>query len=422
MSKRERKSFAEETEKGEKEELESWPPHDSTSKGGNAIAHEWIDTFPGLEKVARVLVQTQVIGVDLEADSMYHYFEKVCLLQIATESTSYVIDPLSLRDLSVLEPVFSSCHIRKIFHGADYDIRSLYRDFRIEVENLFDTQLACKFLGLRETGLEALVRNRFQVELNKKFQRADWSQRPVSPEMVDYAAMDGQYLIPLARMLEQELEAKGRVSWVEEECRILSKVRFQSSNPAPLYLRVKGASLLDRRSLAVLGALLEFRENRAKKLNLPPFRILGNDPLLALAVKKPLCAEELETTKVLTRKQIERYGAHLLEEIHRALAIPDEDLPVYPREARPNLPPAVRRRVKALKNWRDMQAESLGIEPGILLNNALISDLALKHPRSIREMEEVPGLKKWQLDTFGREILALQTRGLRDPEPKNLRG
>ena len=184
----------------------------------NAFSHEWIETLPQLEGAARILGQAKIIGVDLEADSMHHYFEKVCLLQIATESASYVMDPLALRDLSALHPVFSNPRIRKVFHGADYDIRSLYRDFRLEVENLFDTQLACKFLGLRESGLEVLLRSRFQVELNKKYQRADWSQRPLSLEMVEYAAMDGRYLIPLARMLEKELEEKSRLSWVEEEC------------------------------------------------------------------------------------------------------------------------------------------------------------------------------------------------------------
>jgi len=378
---------------------------------GDKFSYEWIETLPRLEGVARILGQAKIIGVDLEADSLYHYFEKVCLIQIATESASYVIDPLALRDLSALHPVFSNPRIRKVFHGADYDIRSLYRDFRLEVENLFDTQLACKFLGLRESGLEALLRSRFHVELNKKYQRADWSQRPLSPEMVEYAAMDGMYLIPLARMLEKELEEKSRLSWVEEECLFLSKVRFTLPSHAPLYLKVKGAFSLDPRSLGVLEALLEFREAQAQKSDLPPFKVLRNEPLLELAMKKPLGLEELETGKVLSRKQIDRYGTRLLQEIHRAMAIPDEDLPVYPREAKPDLSPLLRKRVKALNTWRDMRAKNLGMEPGILLNNALINALALKNPRSIGEMEEVPGLKKWLRDHFGREILTAQTRG-----------
>jgi ribonuclease D len=378
---------------------------------GNTFSHEWIETLPRLEEVARSLGQTSIIGVDLEADSMYHYFEKVCLVQIATESASYVMDPLAIRDLSALHPVFSNPRIRKVFHGADYDIRSLYRDFRLEIENLFDTQLACKFLGLRESGLEALLRIRFHVELNKKYQRADWSQRPLSPEMVEYAAMDGRYLIPLARMLEKELEEKGRLSWVEEECLFMKKVRFMPPSHVPLYLRVKGAFLLDPRSLAVLEALLGFREAQAQKADLPPFKVLGNEPLLKLAVKKPLSLEELETEKVLSGKQIDRYGTRLLQVIHRAMALPDENLPIYPREARPELPSPVRQRVKALKTWRDMRAETLGMEPGILLNNALINDLALKDPRSLKEMESIPGLKKWRQNHFGLEILTVQARG-----------
>ncbi|MBM4331233.1 MAG: ribonuclease D [Deltaproteobacteria bacterium] len=377
---------------------------------GKPFSYEWIETLPHLEGASRILGQAKIIGVDLEADSMYHYFEKVCLLQIATESASYIMDPLALRDLSALHPVFSNPRIRKVFHGADYDIRSLYRDFRLEVENLFDTQLAGKFLGLRETGLEALLRSRFHVELNKKYQRADWSKRPLSSEMMEYAAMDGMYLIPLARMLEKELEEKGRLSWVEEECLLLSKVRFTPPSHDPFYLKVKGAFLLDPRSLAVLEALLGFREAEAQKLDLPPFKVLRNEPLLELTMKKPLRLDELETGKVLSRKQSDRYGTHLLQEIHRAMAIPDEDLPVYPRETRPDLSSSVRKRVKALKTWRDIRAKHLGLEPGILMNNALINAFALKNYRSINEMEEIPGLKKWLQDHFGQEILAAFSR------------
>ena len=378
---------------------------------GETISYEWVETLLQLEGAARVLGQAEIIGVDLEADSMHHYFEKVCLLQMATDSASYIIDPLTLRNLSALWPVFSNPCIRKVFHGADFDVRSLYRDFQFEVENLFDTQLACKFLGLRETGLEALLRNRFQVELNKKYQRADWSQRPLSPEMLEYAAKDGRYLIPLARMLEKELEEKSRLSWVEEECLILSKVRFTPPSHDPLYLRVKGAFRLDPVSLAILEVLLEFREGLARKSDFPPFKVLRNEQLLELAIQKPLHLEELEAVKVLSRKQIERHGTHLLQGIHRAMAIPPADLPVYPRVGRTDLPSAVRKRVKALKTWRELRANSLGMEPGILLNNALIHDLALKNPHSIEELAEISGLKNWRQRHFGREILNAQTGG-----------
>ena len=374
----------------------------------NRVSYEWIETLPRLQEVARTLGQAKIIGVDLEADSLYHYFEKVCLLQIVTESDSYILDPLALRDLSALRPVFSNPDIRKVFHGADYDIRSLHRDFGFQVNNLFDTQLACQFLGLRETGLEAVLRIRFQVELNKKFQRADWSRRPLPLEMVEYAAMDGRYLIPLARMLERELEEKKRLSWVEEECLLMTRVRFTAPNHAPLFLKVKGAGHLDPRSLAVLEVLLKFREAQAQKSDLPPFKVIGNESLLEMAIKKPLSREEMETGMALSRKQIDRYGTHLLGAIHLAMAIPDKNLPVYPREPRPDFPSAARKRVKALKKWRDQRAKELEMEPGILMNNVLINTLALNNTRTLQELGEIPGLKRWFKDYFGREILAVQ--------------
>jgi ribonuclease D len=382
---------------------------------GNHVSYEWVESLLHLEQVARILGQTPVIGVDLEGDSMYHYFEKICLLQIATELNSYVIDPLSVRDFSPLKPVFSDPRIRKVFHGADYDIRSLSRDFKIEIENLFDTQLACRFLGLKETGLEAVLKSRFQVDLNKKFQRADWSQRPISPEMAEYAAMDTLYLIPLARLLEKELLERDRLSWVEEECRLLRLVRPTPPGREPLFLKVKGAFRLDPRSLTVLEALLQLRKSRAERTDRPPFKVMSNESLQTLALQKPLTLELLEESKVLSPKQITRYGQDLIQEIHRAMAIPEEGLLAYPRGARPAMTTSLRKRVAALKTWRDGRMQDLGLEPGVLLNNSLIQALALKNPRSAIELEEITGLKKWQRDHFGQEILQVFAKNQKTP-------
>ncbi len=373
--------------------------------------YEWVGTLPRLEEIAQILSRTSIIGVDLEADSMYHYFEKVCLIQVSTELTSYVIEPLSLGNLAPLNPIFSNPRIRKVFHGADYDIRSLYRDFQIRVENLFDTQLACKFLGFKETGLEAMLRSRFHIDMNKNFQRADWSQRPLPVEMIEYAVMDGLFLIPLARMLEKELQDLNRLSWVEEECRLLSKVRFTGSRPDPLCLKVKGASRLDPRSLAILESLLQFRKTQAQKVDLPPFKVIRNESILELVRQKPICPEDLEAGNILSRKQIQRYGKPLLEEIQRAMAIPPENLWLLAHVPRPVLPSPVRRRVQALKTWRDAQAKHLRMDPGDFLNNALINDLAWKNPRSAQQIEEIPGLRKWLQDIFSEEILAVLQKG-----------
>ena len=125
---------------------------------GKSQHYDIITTGTKLEYLITTLQDQCFIGVDMEADSMYHFKEKVCLIQMAAENLNVIIDPLQILDLSALRPLFNDCKIQKVFHGADYDIRSLYRDFKIEVNGLFDTQLACRFLGLAETSLEAVLK------------------------------------------------------------------------------------------------------------------------------------------------------------------------------------------------------------------------------------------------------------------------
>jgi len=245
-----------------------------------------IDNFEALKDLARTIDREETVGVDLEADSMYHFKEKVCLIQMAARDVNVVIDPLRVKDLSPLKPIFKRKDVCKIFHGADYDVRSLYRDFDVSINNLFDTELASRFLGYSETGLEAVLKNKFGVTLDKKFQRKDWSRRPLPQDMVAYAAKDARYLLPLAIELKRELEVMGRLCWVQEECAILSKVRPNTNNTDPLYLHFKGAGKLNPRSLAVLERLLQYRRRVARKKDKPLFRIFGSRSLLELAEKK----------------------------------------------------------------------------------------------------------------------------------------
>jgi len=174
----------------------------------NDIGYNIIDSSSKLTQLVSQIENETVIGVDVEADSMYHFKEKVCLIQMATANINVVIDPLVIKDLSALKPVFKRNDIQKIFHGADYDVRSLYRDFKININNLFDTELACRFLGFPETGLEAVLKKKFAITLDKKFQRKDWSRRPLPREMIAYAAEDARYLLPLAQDLTAELKDK----------------------------------------------------------------------------------------------------------------------------------------------------------------------------------------------------------------------
>jgi ribonuclease D len=364
-----------------------------------------INTRNELENFVRTIENEKAVGVDLEADSMYHFKEKVCLIQMAAENINVVIDPLVIKDLSPLKPIFKRSDICKIFHGADYDVRSFYRDFRITVHNLFDTELASRFLGFPETGLEAVLKKKFAVTLDKKFQRKDWSRRPLPPDMIAYAAEDARYLLPLAKSLKAELDEKDRLGWVYEECEHLSKVRPITVNDQPLYMNFKGAGKLDSRSLAVLEALLGFRRAVARRKDKPLFKIFGNRSLLELAGKKPLNLKQLETTGALSSRQISMYGREVLTAIESAMKLPAEELPVYPRKKAPRISLAVAERVKALRNWRDKQVQKLAIDPALICNKALMSSIAAQRPLKLSELAAIKEMKNWQRKEFGQDIV-----------------
>jgi len=195
---------------------------------------------------------------------MHHYKEKVCLIQVANSVEAVLVDPLVLPDIASLTTLLVNPAIRKVFHGADYDVRSMRRDFSVQVNNLFDTMIACQFLGEKEVGLAAVLKKRFGVELDKRYQKADWSKRPLEPAMIAYAAADTSLLVALYRQLESELIAKGRLSWVEEESELLSQAAAAERSNKPLYFRFKGADKMDQRTLAVLEELLQLRDQKAR--------------------------------------------------------------------------------------------------------------------------------------------------------------
>jgi ribonuclease D len=372
--------------------------------------HKIIDTFDALANLVAMIEDDKIIGVDLEADSMYHFKEKVCLIQIASRGINAVIDPLMIQDLSPLKPLFKKAEIQKIFHGADYDVRSLYRDFRITINNLFDTELASRFLGYSETSLEAVLKNKFEVILDKKYQRKDWSKRPLPQDMISYAAKDVRYLLPLAESLSTELENKSRLHWVMEECEYLSKVRANTNNTDPLYLHFKGAGKLDPRSLAVLESLLQYRRKIAQKKDVPLFRIFSSQTLLELAEIKPLNLKKLENTEILSHRQISMYGSKIIQTINDAMQIAPKNLPVYPRKKSPKVPLVVAGRVKALKQWRDARAAKLEVDPALVCTKSLIGTIALQKPRKISDLAAIPELKNWQRKEFGHEIVQLMNQ------------
>ncbi|MBD1400089.1 ribonuclease D [Pelovirga terrestris] len=351
----------------------------------------------------------ETIAVDLEADSMHNYQEKVCLLQFTTPQRTVLIDPLAIPDLDSLKSMFANPDQRKIFHAADYDIRSLGRDFEISVRGLFDTMISCQFLGEERFGLADVLKKYYGVELNKRFQRADWSLRPLSDDMIRYAAEDTSHLHDLARLLEDKLVEKGRLAWVKEECELLEQVRFSPQN-GPLFLRFKGAGSLKPRQLAALEHMLVWRDDEARRRNTPHYKVLGNKPLLELARLLPEGRNQLEGIDGLPPRMAGRYGGTILQQIGAALELTEEQLPTYPRSVRKEVDPAVEGRFNALKKWRTKIAAELQLDPGVLINNALLEELALRNPRSFEDPAIAELLKRWQQQVLAKGIIATLQR------------
>jgi len=373
----------------------------------NKRPHILVKNKDHLNRIATELKKERAIGVDLEADSMFHYQEKVCLIQISTPKRNIIVDPLALNGLSPLAPVFSNPKIRKVFHGADYDMRSLYRDFGIEVYALFDTHIAAKALGISKTGLAALLKERLEVTVDKKYQKMDWSKRPLSPGMLAYAVQDTCHLLPLSRMLEGELREKGRLWSVEQECERQAQVRPAPPDANPLFVKFKGARKLDPRGLAVLDSILRLRDDRARCKDRPPFKILGNEQIMEIAVKKPLVKGDLLQIKGLSARQVKMLGPSILKRIEKCLSLPENELPAFPRRTEQRFGAKVSKRIKVLRSWRKQRAEEMGIDPALVCSNAQIESLALAFPKNLKDLEGIDTLRAWQRRLYGREICCL---------------
>jgi ribonuclease D len=379
--------------------------------------HALIQTTEEIEELAQKLRVEPVIGVDTEADSFFHYFDKICLLQFATPSEVFLVDPLALPPevgLGPLAPVLSSSRVRKVFHAAEYDLYVLQRSGGIKVRNIFDTMISAQLLGYRAVGLAALVERHFGVQLSKDQQRTDWSRRPLRPAQLDYAASDVRYLIELASLLEGELREKKRLEWAREEFRALEdRVWPEREFDAQGYLRIKGANGLSPRGLAVLRELFLMRDGRARELDRPPFKVLGNGTLLDLAQHPPTSKRSLAGRRGMSDLVIRRLGPEILEATQRGMRGPEH----RPRERRPGS--SGRRRLdrrgeaqmERLKRWRGERASELKIDPGVFCPNATLEEIAWANPKSREDIQALPLVKRWWAKAFGSEAVAALAEG-----------
>jgi ribonuclease D len=276
------------------------------------------------------------------------------------------------------------------------------------VASLFDTAVAARFLGATTLSLDGLLKRYLGVEAVKSRQKDDWSRRPLTPEQEAYALDDVLHLFELRARLREELRAKGRETWVEEECAALAALEFPDKVADPdAYLNLKGAKDLDRRGWAILRELYQARESVALALDRPPFMIIGHEALVALAMARPHTLEEVQAVPGCSARVIQRVGTTILEAVTRGEAVPDAELPSRRPALRPHVPAATRRRADQLRAWRAKTALALAVDPGVLFPQRLIDRLAAEPPRDLSALARVEGVRRWRVDVFGRELLGV---------------
>ena len=370
-----------------------------------SVPHEplFIDRPDAAARQLSPLATVREIAIDTEGASFHRFVDRVYLLQLSTRDHTMIVDPLAI-DAAALQPVralVESPDVETVFHDADYDLRLLQQDYGWQAKRLFDTRVAAQLLGFKSFGLAALLEKYFGVRLDKKHQRADWSMRPLSQDMLDYAAQDTMYLLDLREHLREELEQKGRLGWAREEFERLETIRWQEEEPGTGFLRVKGARDLERRELAVLRELVPWRDAVAKELDRATFRVIGNEQLLEISRVRPASLDDLGRIRGVPRGILERRGREILDAVRRALAVPEAELPKFPRGPRWDRDPDFDTKVNALKTVRDERSQALDLDPGVLCARERLEAVARRNPASLAELDEVAELRRWQREVLG---------------------
>ena len=379
----------------------------------------YLDTVDAVDRFLADIADTRAIALDTEGASFHRFVDRIYLLQLSTDSHEAIIDPLPIGTPSRLGALLEDRAVEVILHDADYDLRLLHKDYGWRVTHLFDTRVAAQILGIKAFGLAALLEQFFGLKLDKKHQRADWSMRPLTADMLDYAAQDTRHLLGLRDILRAELEKKGRLHWAQEEFLRAEGTQWDVEEPDTSFYRLKGARDLTRRELARLRELVRWRDGIAAELDRATFRVAGNEVLFELVRLAPTTRDGLFGVKGFPRGMSEARVADALQAIARGTAIAEADLPRFPKSARWDRDPDFDERVARLKTFRDHMAVQLDLDPGVLCSRDRMEAAARRNPKRADDLLEVPELRRWQVEVLGEGFVkALASNGGAATAPK----
>ncbi len=386
-----------------------------------------IEDDTALQQLCDSLRHQPVIGVDTEADSFHHYKEQLCLVQVSDPERDYIIDPLLLDNLDPLRAVLEAPEVAIVLHGGDYDVVSLKRDYDIQIRNIFDTMIAAQFLGLPRIGLADLIGRFFGYKIDKRFQRHDWTRRPLLPEHLDYARGDTHFLLALREVLGHRLRRRGLLAAHSEECALLEERQWKrKSSPEQDFYRVKGSKGLGTQGMRVLRSLWNFRDAEAQRLDRPAFKIVPDPVLITLAQTKPVTETDLHKQIRSKSSMARRYGEGLLKAVQDGMA-DTTGLPPRPstpkkksRNSSSDDAPSMDRLLGPLRDWRNDTVNEKNLSPVVVASNQLLKEIARAAPTTPEELRAVPGIRRWQVRAYGDELLQIVS-GIPVSTPKRKR-
>jgi ribonuclease D len=349
-------------------------------------SYRLIDRPGQLAPLLAALAPMKDAFLDTEADNMNCYRTRLCLLQFLAGGEVFLVDALAPGlDLQPLWEILAEKHL--VMHGSDFDLRLLHDLCGFRARGLFDTMLAAQLLNRPRTGLAALLEEHYGVTLDKASQRANWSRRPLTSRLLDYAALDVWHLPALRDLLADELRTLGRLDWLDQQCRRQIEAALTGFPGTDEHSwRVGRSERLRSVGLSVLHAVWHWREEWARKLDTPPFKVCHNDVLVALA----FAAEEGATAEAVVGrvnlgKRHDRLAPSLATTVRTALGRDPQSLPRRPRVVRQSLTTEQIARQDALRAGRDRRATQLGLEPTLIATRAQLTELACR-PGNIDEI------------------------------------
>ncbi len=373
-------------------------------------APNYITSALALKELVAHLKEAPLIALDTESNSLYAYRERVCLIQLSTREQDYIIDPLKLRSLKPLAPLFADPQVEKVFHAAEYDLMCLKRDYGFVFANIFDTMTAARICGYQNVGLAKLLNELFGVKPDKRHQLDDWGRRPLSASSLLYAQMDTHYLPRLRDHFLEQLHQRDALEEAREsfaDACDLPPARRVTFDPEG-YWRIVFPNHLNDREIAVLRELYLLREKLAKKHDLPPFKVFTDKLLIHLARTRPRHIDDLKANHGISNAQAKRHATLIFAAIEQGIAAP----PPIPPEPDPPADPDVVNRYTALREWRRKRALERGVESDVIISKEALWSLAERAPGTFKELRDVRGLGKWRMKTYGKELIAV-IKGMR---------